>query len=72
MEKQIKELMRYAYWGADNYLTVLNKLKDMSCEAGDGDAVEEYEQQIEIVTEDLMLFLDLWNFMCNREDIMSN
>lgn len=72
MKKQIKELMRYAYWGADNHLTVLNKLKDMSCEAGDSDAVEEYEQQIEIVTEDLMLFLDLWNFMCNREDIMSN
>lgn len=44
---------KYAYWGAISHLEILEKLHDMCLEVNDGDAVEEYEIQIEKTKSDL-------------------
>ena len=50
----MKLLYEYAYWGVIGHLDVLNRLRNMCAEVGDGDAFDEYDMKIEKVIEDLV------------------
>lgn len=43
----LQTMYKYAYWGIIEELKMLTKLYNMCIEVRDGDAVEEYENQIQ-------------------------
>lgn len=43
----LQTMYKYAYWGVIEELKMLTKLYNMCIEVRDGDAVEEYENQIQ-------------------------
>ena len=43
----LQTMYKYAYWGIIEELKMLTKLYNMCMEVRDGDAVEEYENQIQ-------------------------
>ena len=43
----LQTMYKYAYWGVIEELKMLTKLYNMCMEVQDGDAVEEYENQIQ-------------------------
>lgn len=50
----MKLLYEYAYWGVIEHLDVLNRLRNMCAEVGDGDTFDEYDMKIKKVTDDLI------------------